>query len=147
MSEALQVVPVGDGIAQGVRAGWVVLVEQLREGGLFPEGLTVIQTEQCLTWQPWRAGEKESSQRNKKEGTVSMFSPGSAVTQQGKIIALSVHLHFFDLSCNPLLGIAVKTTLLEKKIYWWANISCFFLSLPRCFFSFWVDCMFCVGWK
>lgn len=52
MSEALQVVPVGDGIAQGVRAGWVVLVGQLREGGLFPEGLTVIQTEQCLTWQP-----------------------------------------------------------------------------------------------
>lgn len=44
-----------------------------------------------------------------------MFSPGSAVTQQGKIIALSVHLHFFDLSCNPLLGIAVKTTLLEKR--------------------------------
>lgn len=45
-----------------------------------------------------------------------MFSPGSAVTQQGKIIVLSVHLHFFDLSCNPLLGVAVRTTL-EKKIY------------------------------
>lgn len=46
MSEALQVVPVGDGIAQGVGDGWVVLVIQLREGGSFPKGFTVIQTEQ-----------------------------------------------------------------------------------------------------
>lgn len=93
----------------------MVVVEQLREGDLFPDGFTVIQTEQWLTWQPWIAGEKESSQKNKKEGAMSMFSPGSAVTQQGKIIALSVHLHFINLSCNPLLGIAVKTTLLKKR--------------------------------
>lgn len=46
---------------------------------------------------------------------MSMFSPGSAVTQQGKIIALSVHLHFSHLSCNPLLAVAVKTTLLKKR--------------------------------
>lgn len=46
MSEALQVVPVGDGTAQEVGGGWVVLVIQLRVGGLFPEGFTVIQTEQ-----------------------------------------------------------------------------------------------------
>lgn len=46
---------------------------------------------------------------------MSMFSPGSAVTQQGGIIALSVHLHFSHLSCNPLLAVAVKTTLLKKR--------------------------------
>lgn len=72
-------------------------------------------SEQAVTKLPplnnCRKGAKSGKQT---QGNFSVFSPGSAVTQRGKIIALSVHLHFLDLSCNPLLTVSVKIFPLKE---------------------------------
>lgn len=61
----------------------------------------------------WRKGAKSEKQA---QGNLSTFSPGSAVTKRGNIIAMSIHFNFFDMSCNQLPTVSMKNTLFKKRL-------------------------------